>query len=70
MTKLPINWTQWVGAVLGSVMVGLSGVLPLFLVPANKVSDLVITRSDNPHGQIEGSNNRERPKRWRDPSFV
>jgi len=36
LTRLPINWTQWVGAVLGSVMVGLSGVLPLFLVPANK----------------------------------
>ena len=36
MTRLPVNWTQWAGAVIGSVLVGLSGVLPLILVPASK----------------------------------
>ena len=34
LTRLPANWTQWVGAILGSVMVGLTGVLPLVIVPA------------------------------------
>ena len=36
VTRLPVNWTQWAGAVIGSVLVGLSGVLPLILVPASK----------------------------------
>ena len=30
----PAGWSQWVGALLGSVLVGLTGVLPLFLVPS------------------------------------
>ena len=34
LTRLPTNWTQWAGAILGSVMVGLTGVLPLVIVPA------------------------------------
>ena len=29
----PADWTRWAGAILGSVLVGLSGVLPLFLLP-------------------------------------
>ena len=37
LTRLPTNWTQWLGAVLGSVLVGLAGVLPLAVVPASKV---------------------------------
>ena len=30
----PADWTRWAGAVLGSVLVGLSGVLPLVLLPS------------------------------------
>ena len=37
VTRLPTNWTQWLGAVLGSVLVGLAGVLPLAVVPASKL---------------------------------
>ena len=37
LTRLPTNWSQWLGAVLGSVLVGLAGVLPLAVVPASKV---------------------------------
>ena len=37
VTRLPTNWNQWLGAVLGSVLVGLAGVLPLAVVPASKV---------------------------------
>ena len=33
-TRLPVNWTQWAGAILGSLLVGLTGVLPLIIVPA------------------------------------
>lgn len=43
LTRLPVNWTQWAGAVLGSLLVGLTGVLPLIIVPsklgAGSVSD-------------------------------
>ena len=37
VTRLPTNWSQWLGAVLGSVLVGLAGVLPLAVVPASKL---------------------------------
>ena len=43
LTRLPVNWTQWAGAILGSLLVGLTGVLPLIIVPtklgAGSVSD-------------------------------
>ena len=29
----PAGWPQWAGAILGSVLVGLTGVLPLLLLP-------------------------------------
>jgi len=32
--SLPTNWTQWAGAIFGAVLVGLSGVLPLWVIPA------------------------------------
>ena len=32
---LPTDWSRWLGALLGSLLVGLTGVLPLFLLPAN-----------------------------------
>jgi len=34
LTRLPVNWSQWAGAVLGSLLVGLAGVLPLVIVPS------------------------------------
>ena len=30
----PPDWTRWAAALLGSVLVGLSGLLPLFLLPS------------------------------------
>ena len=43
LTRLPVNWSQWAGAILGSLLVGLTGVLPLIIVPtklgAGSVSD-------------------------------
>ena len=32
--RLPPGWTQWVGAMVGAALVGLTGVLPLLLLPA------------------------------------
>jgi hypothetical protein len=29
-----VEWIQWVGAVLGACLVGLTGVLPLWVIPA------------------------------------
>lgn len=40
LTRLPTNWSQWLGALLGSVMVGLTGVLPLLMVPAKDTSSV------------------------------
>lgn len=31
---LHTEWTQWLGAVLGAILVGLTGVLPLWVIPA------------------------------------
>jgi len=31
---LPANWVQWAGAICGAILVGLSGVFPLWVVPA------------------------------------
>ena len=39
VTRLPAHWSQWCGAVVASVMVGLTGVLPLILVPAKITAD-------------------------------
>ena len=32
--SIPTNWTQWAGAIVGAILVGLTGVLPLWVVPA------------------------------------
>merc|ERR1712215_425059 len=32
--SLPTDWTQWAGAIVGACLVGLSGVLPLWVIPA------------------------------------
>ena len=32
--SLPSGWTQWAGAIGGAILVGLTGVLPLWVVPA------------------------------------
>ena len=32
--QTPADWTRWAGAILGSLLVGLTGVLPLIIVPA------------------------------------
>ena len=32
MHNLPTNWTQWAGAIGGAILVGLTGVLPLWVV--------------------------------------
>jgi len=37
--NLPANWTQWIGAIGGAVLVGLTGVLPLWVVPAKVGTD-------------------------------
>ena len=34
MHNLPANWTQWAGAIGGAILVGLTGVLPPWVVPA------------------------------------
>jgi len=34
LSRLPTNWTQWAGAIGGAILVGLTGVLPLWVVPA------------------------------------
>ena len=43
LTRLPTNWTQWSGAILGSTMVGLTGVLPLVIVPAKMGSTSTVS---------------------------
>jgi len=37
--NLPANWTQWIGAIGGAILVGLTGVLPLWVVPAKVGTD-------------------------------
>jgi len=44
--NLPANWTQWIGAIGGALLVGLTGVLPLWIVPA-KVGREEPGNSDN-----------------------
>jgi len=37
--NLPTNWTQWMGAIGGAILVGLTGILPLWIVPAKVGKD-------------------------------
>jgi len=40
-------WTQWFGAVCGAVLVGLTGVLPLWVIPAKAISGTQGIAEDN-----------------------
>jgi len=44
--SLPANWTQWGGAIIGAILVGLTGVLPLWVVPS-KVGTLAGSHSED-----------------------
>jgi len=43
------EWTQWAGAIVGAVLVGLTGVLPLWVIPAKALSGspTLSTNDDN-----------------------